>query len=278
MKKFIGISGGLTAVALAVGVVFAATTVVHPGDTDGWTFLQETPTGSGQFVDGPATPPAGEGSAEFTVDSTGGVVLAKEGYQGVRFDDITTLEYSTYRQSGGDALAVALQLNIDNDVTDADNAWKGRLVYEPYHTETVLSNTWQTWNALEGEWWGTGALIAAACPQSNPCTTSELLTHFPNLGVHNTLGAVVLKAGGSWAGGFVGNADALTIGVNGEDTTYDFELQEPEVSPTPTPVPQGPMTKDDCKDGGWKNYPTFGFKNQGQCIKYVNHLTPVIPS
>jgi hypothetical protein len=34
-------------------------------------------------------------------------------------------------------------------------------------------------------------------------------------------------------------------------------------------VSQGPATKDDCKKNGWK---AFGFKNQGQCVSYVNHL------
>jgi hypothetical protein len=29
-----------------------------------------------------------------------------------------------------------------------------------------------------------------------------------------------------------------------------------------------PTTNDQCKDGGWKQ---FGFKNQGQCIAFVNH-------
>jgi hypothetical protein len=28
-----------------------------------------------------------------------------------------------------------------------------------------------------------------------------------------------------------------------------------------------PETKDDCKNGGWMQ---FGFKNQGQCIRFVN--------
>lgn len=28
-----------------------------------------------------------------------------------------------------------------------------------------------------------------------------------------------------------------------------------------------PETKDDCKDGGWES---FGFKNQGQCIRFAN--------
>jgi hypothetical protein len=30
-----------------------------------------------------------------------------------------------------------------------------------------------------------------------------------------------------------------------------------------------PTSKDQCKDGGWRNFPQF--KNQGQCIKFVNH-------
>ncbi len=32
----------------------------------------------------------------------------------------------------------------------------------------------------------------------------------------------------------------------------------------PYPTPPEPVTKDDCKNGGWKE---FGFRNQGQCIK-----------
>jgi hypothetical protein len=31
---------------------------------------------------------------------------------------------------------------------------------------------------------------------------------------------------------------------------------------------QAPTTKDQCKGDGWKQ---FGFKNQGQCIAFVNH-------
>jgi DNA-binding beta-propeller fold protein YncE len=34
-----------------------------------------------------------------------------------------------------------------------------------------------------------------------------------------------------------------------------------------TPPLQRPVTKDDCKDGGWRR---FGFPNQGQCIAFVN--------
>jgi hypothetical protein len=39
----------------------------------------------------------------------------------------------------------------------------------------------------------------------------------------------------------------------------------------PIPIPAGPTSKAQCKDGGYEG---FGFKNQGQCIKAVNHATP----
>jgi hypothetical protein len=36
----------------------------------------------------------------------------------------------------------------------------------------------------------------------------------------------------------------------------------------PPPPTEQPQTNEDCKNGG---YEEFGFKNQGQCIKAVNH-------
>jgi hypothetical protein len=38
------------------------------------------------------------------------------------------------------------------------------------------------------------------------------------------------------------------------------------------PAAQGaPATKDDCKDGGWRAFSALGFKNQGECVSFVNH-------
>ncbi len=34
-----------------------------------------------------------------------------------------------------------------------------------------------------------------------------------------------------------------------------------------------PETKDDCKDGGWQSFCNPSFKNQGQCVSWVNHNT-----
>ncbi|MEX2054654.1 MAG: hypothetical protein WD972_00590 [Candidatus Andersenbacteria bacterium] len=253
------------------GVASAATSIIYPGDMQGWSFVQETATGSGAMVAGPSTPPLGSGSANLVVDSTGGMVIAKAGYAGLKLADITDLGYSTYRTSGGPALAIALQLNFDGDVTDADETWQGRIVYEPYHTQTVSTGVWETWDALDdaagtgtGNWWFSNGAHAASsgCAMATPCTWAEVLAAFPNGGVHNTFGAVVLKAGGGWTGGFDGNVDALTINAD----TYDFELDGP-------PPPPTPASKDECKNGGWMSLTRADatpFKNQGDCIQYVN--------
>jgi hypothetical protein len=41
-----------------------------------------------------------------------------------------------------------------------------------------------------------------------------------------------------------------------------------------TPGLPMPTSKDDCKHGGWKNFGDAEgnpFKNQGQCVSFVNH-------
>jgi hypothetical protein len=51
-----------------------------------------------------------------------------------------------------------------------------------------------------------------------------------------------------------GTADLTNISVNGT-----------------AEVPVVPITKADCKKGGWKTFSSPKFKNQGQCVAYVNH-------
>ena len=55
------------------------------------------------------------------------------------------------------------------------------------------------------------------------------------------------------------HADKLTIGVKGDNTTYDFE---------PATAATG---KSQCKNGGWRRSTNPTFKNQGQCVAYANH-------
>lgn len=51
-----------------------------------------------------------------------------------------------------------------------------------------------------------------------------------------------------------GYYDNVVVTYADGTTVYDFE-------------PANPVTKDHCKNGSWEN---FGFKNQGQCVRFVN--------
>lgn len=200
---------------------------VTPAAPNGWGFFEEEPIAGGNFVNGPATPPSGSGSARMTLaDADGRMLLATLAYAGTRLDELTRLEYSTYQNPANttSTWAISLQLDIDYDLTDADTTWQGRLVYEPYYSETVNTGVWQTWDPLAPTalWWSSLAPGSTECPISDPCTLAEILTLWPNAGLRADVGVLQFKAGGPWEG-FDGNVDAFTIGVSGTETTFDFE-------------------------------------------------------
>jgi hypothetical protein len=239
------------------------TTIVVNDDNLGvdWMFVAESGGGTGEFVDGPASPPIGTGSAQISISASGdGFALIGSILQGTRLADVEELEYGTYRSvSANAAWAVALQFNMNYDpATNPTNVWQGRLVFEPYYSATVQTGAWQTWDPLSQRgWWATGAPGNGVCLQDAPCTWAEVLAAFPDAAVRDDDGPVVFKAGSNW-GEFTGNVDGLTITIDGETTTYDFE---PKVEPV------DPTSIQDCQQGGWE---AFGFRNQGQCIRFVN--------
>jgi hypothetical protein len=220
-------------------------TVVTPPDvsllptpTTPWVSNDDSTNAAGDitFVNGPGTPPKGNGSVRLGVTGSGASDLFALNLSNAatRFSQISSLSYSTYRSSvdAGNNLAVALQFNVDYDKTDTTTAWQGRVVYEPYNTVggSVPQNTWQSWSPLTGKWWMSGnptvgnVVGTKACPQSSPCTWTALLAAYPNAGFNSTQPYVNLKAGsgGSWPG-FVGNVDDLRIGIDGSQANFDFD-------------------------------------------------------
>jgi hypothetical protein len=213
------------------------TVVVEPSSLHGWVFFDDFPgtgTGSGGFADGPGTRPLGAGSAFLTVDANGRHALGTTAYIGTRMDDIAELKYWSYQNNNTNtAAAIALQFDVDYDLNDADNAYMGRLVFEPYISYTVQQGVWQNWDALAGKWYGTRttvtvngvAGVAQPCQPATPCTWAQVLASFPNAGVGNTPArALLFKAGGPvGVGGFNGNVDDFSLKVNTALQTYDFE-------------------------------------------------------
>ncbi len=220
--------------------------VVGPGNLvastapDGWYFWNDKndiPTGSpGELVAGPATPPLGTGSVRLGpltdngATAAGHSTIATNKYFGTALSNLTSLSYSTFQP--GPTLAIAVQFDVR--YRTADTAYGGRLVFEPYQNGAVtVGSGWQNWSPLAGIWWasktnaaGTGgaqvvALPAGNCAQASPCTWAQINAAFPAAAIY---GRFLLKAGSNW-NGFDGNADNLTVGVSGVNTTYDFEPQ-----------------------------------------------------
>lgn len=221
-------------------------TLIDVGDafrngTPGWFFFEEGAAGkaSGELVRGPEKPPRSVGSAQFVLDDgSGAMSLGTVELRGTRLDAFSRLHYCTYRGSGSAEVAVSLQFSADYDLTDQDDSFQGRLVFEPYLIDgtpdaaPVQADTWQCWDALDGHWWATGSPGNTVAPITDPQSLQTLLSQFPDLGIRNPepahfFGALILKAGSGWSGGFDGNADKLVVGVDGRETVYDFDRPRP---------------------------------------------------
>ena len=57
------------------------------------------------------------------------------------------------------------------------------------------------------------------------------------------------------------------------DLVVDFTpfLTSVQGLPCPTPIVGPPTNKDQCKNGGWQTFNNPSFRNQGQCVSFVNH-------
>jgi hypothetical protein len=257
--------------ALADSVV-----VVSPSDMGGWTFVNrdgntgdvKTPT-TGSMVNGPDTPPAGTGSANLTLPTNNGgdsSALRGSGFAGIALTSLTTLQYSTYdtANNGQQFPYFGLVVSADGGTT------VDTLFFEPpYQTPSAgnpslpdqgapVQGQWQTWNALAGAWWDNLGLSVAGSTSDNPPPHSSsfgdlLAALAADWGVAedaikivnttdepggNPLGGVRFDVG--FADGDVpynGYVDAFKIGVNGVNTTYDFEASGGAATPLPAALP-----------------------------------------
>ena len=126
-----------------------------------------------------------------------------------------------------------------------------------------MSGQWQTWDAYAGGsavWWSSNP-INVAPNRDTFVPWSTIVSLNPDAVIVGGFGINQ----GSGNGGLTTAVDNLSLGYGtGADAvcvTYDFEPYRIATS------------KDDCKDGGWQNVKTAtgaSFKNQGQCVQYVN--------
>jgi len=244
-----------------------STVVVTPTNTQGWSTADTRPGGAVNFVVD-ATAPSGNGALQLTTDAT---TAAKAQYMhaaSVPLADVNDLSYYTRQISAsfvqGEA-SYQLPVCLGGVSGPTCNGFT-TFVYEPYENPglgtpgaVVIPNVWQKWDVSGGQFWssrtatGGGACNVTAGGGGAPFyTLAGLKSVCPNAVVVG-FGVNIGSNNPSW--------NVLTDLVQFNDTTYDFEPYEVATN------------KDQCKNGGYltvKRNDGSGFKNQGDCIQYVN--------
>ena len=144
---------------------------------------------------GPATPPLGVGSLQMTVTGTADHwSVYNYDHIGTKLSDITALGYSTYTDNVTTDPILQIEINPGNTTgTDAGVTYS-TLNLEPYLQSTgVTPNTWQSWNTLGGDVWGTHLTGA---PNSSPLSWSNFLATYPNATIKGGIG---VNVGGGWS-------------------------------------------------------------------------------
>jgi len=249
-------------VVLAIGTTAAAaTTVVVTQNSSSWHSVDTRPGGTVTFTEAYGAPAGlGSGSLELKTDVTN---QAKADYYtfehaGTPLVDVSDLAYWTFQAPTGQVLVADPSFQLQLDVNGAAEGGFTTLVFEPYWNTAqgpIVPNNWQDWDVDAGLFWssrtvtdGTCALVAGA---GGPpfYTLAGLKATCPN---------AVVGGIGVNVGTFNPSYTVATDGVQFNDTIYNFELG------------RRPASKDECKNGGWETFNDPAFKNQGDCVSYVN--------
>lgn len=257
-------TGAVVASLALSAIVLAATTVRVTQNTASWTQDDTRPGGSVTFTEAYGAPAGlGDGSLELatTLSTTAKAGLYTHTMLGTPLDDVTDLAYWTFQAvtapPNPPIAAASYQLQLDTDGTLGDGMGFTTLVYEPYWNPlsplAVAPGVWQQWDVDAGLMWSSrttscGLVAGAGGPPLYTLAAVKALCP----------AAVVVGIGVNVGSNNPGYTVA-TDGVRFNDTIYDFELG------------RRPGTKDDCKDDGWRTFNDPSFRNQGQCVKYVNH-------
>lgn len=97
--------------------------------------------------------------------------------------------------------------------------------------------------------------------QASPYTCPSVPEDMDNLSPGSTIRVFSINVGDTSGNdtGLDGYLDNVVVVMNGDEVIYDFE-------PALTPV-----SKDECKNGGWQTFNSPTFQNQGECVSYTNH-------
>ncbi|MFH5831223.1 hypothetical protein ACG2F4_06010 [Halalkalibaculum sp. DA3122] len=241
----------------------ASLVVVTPDNLMGWQELNVRGDGESIISDAVADQHGGMASLQQSFSDSEGKTDFRLVQAFGPVENLNALSFDWYRDGSStapDHLTPAIGIFVDDG---NGNSWllKWEGVYNGYPTtgppaptdqwitENLLNgNFWRIPQYVNGEWVGFSGCNEAGdpygCFQFDRSLTDEWLDGYSVEGIEAGIGS-------GWNGSFKGHVDYITI----NDTIFDFEIAV------------NPETRQECMKGGWEE---FGFKNQGQCIRYVN--------
>lgn len=258
MRRILGALGALTlAIVMAFPAGAATTTVVVGGDTaaaenePGWLFNRDASTSTPyEFTNDQASIGAGSVYIE-PIGSTPADKFIAELFVLTPIADIESLSYDFLIGSGGTAADEnEFYLNVYANFGESDP----EKFYDCRYNIVPTTGSTSDWTTVTfdptQEYPVTTRTGASGSPFTCPASPADM----DSLSGGSTIRAFALNVGDTSAGdaGLDGYLDNVVLTANGDTTIYDF------------------AHKDDCKKDGWAAYDYPSFRNQGQCIKYLN--------
>lgn len=262
--KIVSVSSIITAIVLSyASLAFAAhTTQVVSGDTSagvnqpGWLFNRDVSTATPYEFN---TVAASIGAGSLYVLPIGANPSDKfvaENFINAPIADVNSISYDFKIASGTVASASQFYMNVyANFGTSSDDKFydcRYNVVPTIGSTSAFTTVVFDPTQAYDVTTRGGASASPFACPAVP--ADMDLLSPGSNIR------AFAINVGDTSAGdvGLSGHLDNVVTDTDSGVTIYDFD---PAVVVPPTAT-----TKNDCKLGG---YTTYGFKNQGQCVRFV---------
>jgi hypothetical protein len=249
--------------ALALGLVLQAVkadTVVITGDSStgenmpGWLFNRDASTAT-PFEFNTDAASIGTGSLYvLPIGATPADKFIGENFIAAPMAEINSISYDFQIGSGGDASdeeQFYMSVYANFGVSDPNKFYDCRYSVVPTVGSTAGFTT-VTFDPTQS-YSVTTRGGASASPYTCPSIPADMDTLSPG----SVVRVFSLNVGDTAAGdvGLDGYLDNVVVDLDSGVTVSDFE-----------PLPSVPLAKDECKGDGWE---TFGFKNQGQCVRFV---------
>jgi hypothetical protein len=241
-------------------LAYAATTETVSGNTSagenqaGWLFNRDVTTATPyEFNTDEAS--IGTGSLYvLPISANASDKFIGENFPGVRIADLNSFSYDFQIGSGGtatDANDFYLNVYANFGVSDDNKFYDCRYNVVPT-TGSVGSFTTVTFDPTLSY-----PVTTRGGASASPFTCPSIPADMNTLSAGSNIRAFALNVGDTSASdtGLDGYLDNVVVDTDADTTIYDFE-----------PLPPVASSKNDCKNGG---YQTYGFKNQGQCIRFV---------